>query len=96
MSKFDKYMETYLKLTEEFKNLDNVTIQELLKSWEVSFKNIEGFLVSKNVTKSQMVSGLEQGLREIPDIISDTPSPIKELALSKYYQVISKTIPEFS
>lgn len=94
MTKFDRYLKAYLELSCEFKNLDNETIQELVKGWEQSLKQIEDFLASKKVTKSQMVSGLEQGLREIPEIISDLPSPIKEQALLSYDQAVLKTIPE--
>lgn len=94
MAKFDKCMKAYLELRDEFKKLENETIQDLVKSWDLSFKQIEGFLTSKKVTKSQMVSGLEQGLREIPELIADLPNPIKEMALSKYNQVVSKTIPD--
>ena len=88
-------MKAYLELRTEFKCLESETIQELVKSWDVSFKQIEEFITSKKVTKSQMVLGLEQGLREIPDIISDLPSPIKELAELKFNQVVSRIIPEF-
>ncbi|MGB1029778.1 MAG: potassium transporter TrkG, partial [Pseudoalteromonas marina] len=36
----------------------------------------------------------KQGLREIPEIICDLPSPIKEQALLMYNQAVLKTIPE--
>ena len=81
MTKFDRYLKAYFDLSDELKNLDNETIRELVKGWEQSLKQIEDFVTSKKVTKSQMVSGLEQGLREIPEIICDLPSPIKEQAL---------------
>ena len=87
-------MKAYLELRDEFKCLENKTIQELVKSWELSFEQIEEFLSLKKVTKSQVVSGLEQGLREVPEIIADLPNPIKEQAISKYNQIVSKTIPE--
>ncbi|AUL72635.1 hypothetical protein ATS72_003055 [Pseudoalteromonas sp. 13-15] len=94
MTKFDRYLKAYFDLSDEFKNLDNETIRELVKGWEQSLKQIEDFVTSKKVTKSQMVSGLEQGLREIPEIICDLPSPIKEQALLMYNQAVLKTIPE--
>ena len=88
-------MKTYLELRDEFENFENETIQDLIKGWEQSFKQIDDFLTSKKVTKSQMVSGLEQGLREVPEVLSDLPTPIKIQALSKYNQILSKIIPEF-
>lgn len=94
MTKFDKYMKAYLELRDEFKGLENQTIQELVKSWDLSFKQLDDFVTSKQITKSQLVSGLEQGLREIPELLSDLPSPIREKATSKYNQVVSKIIPE--
>jgi len=94
MTKFDRYLKAYFDLSDELKNLDNETIRELVKGWEQSLKQIEDFVTSKKVTKSQMVSGLEQGLREIPEIICDLPSPIKEQALLMYNQAVLKTIPE--
>lgn len=89
MSKFDVYMKAYQELKIEFQSLEDERVQMLLEAWEISFTQIEGFLRTKQVTKSQMVSGLKQGLREIPEIISDLPSPSKELALAKYERVMS-------
>jgi len=87
-------MKAYLELRDGLKGLENQNIQELVKSWDLSFKQLDDFVTSKTITKSQMISGLEQGLREVPKLLADLPSPIRDKAISKYNQVVSKTIPE--
>ncbi len=94
MTKFDRYKSAYLKLADELKCLDNDVIQGLLKSWNISFNEMDDFLISKEITKSKMTSGLLQGLRDLPSVFSDLPAPISELATSKYKRVISEIAPE--
>jgi len=54
-----------------------------LRAWDVSFKQMDNYLLSKQVTKSQVSSGLRQGLKDLPE-------SIRETALAKYKLVMSK------
>ncbi len=94
-TKFDKLMKVYLELSDEFKALEDESVKRMLESWSVSFKQIDGFLESKKVRKSQITSGLDQGLRELPEIISDLPESERELDLLKLHSVIDNNIPGF-
>lgn len=42
-----------------------------------------------------MNSGLQQGLKELPDLLSDLPDKEREIALLKLYKVMDKNIPDF-
>jgi hypothetical protein len=95
MTKFDKLMKVYLELSEEFQALEGEVAKTILDSWDTSFKQMDTFLEAKEVRKSQMNSGLEQGLRELPELLSDLPKDERELALSKLYQVMDNNIPGF-
>ncbi|WP_286261996.1 hypothetical protein [Thalassotalea atypica] len=95
MTKFDVLIKVYGELIIEFQSIEGDLISQLVASWETSLKQIDDFINTQKVKKSQIVSGLEQGLREIPDILSDLPSPIKEEALKKFNSVVVVSIPNF-
>ena len=96
MTKFDKLMKVYQELMLEFKELDSDLITNILDSWSTSFSQMEQYLENKQIRKSQMNSGLQQGLKELPDLLSDLPDKEREIALLKLYKVMNKNIPDFS
>ncbi|WP_147386624.1 hypothetical protein [Pseudoalteromonas gelatinilytica] len=79
----------------EFKELDSDLITNILDSWSTSFSQMEQYLENKQIRKSQMNSGLQQGLKELPDLLSDLPDKEREIALLKLYKVMNKNIPDF-
>ena len=89
-------MNTYIKLADELKCLDDEVIQGLLRSWDASFIELDKLLTFKKIVKSKMVSGLRQGLLDLPDIFSDLPTPFADIAISKYEQVVSEMVPELN
>ncbi|RJF35782.1 hypothetical protein D4741_12505 [Pseudoalteromonas gelatinilytica] len=95
MTKFDKLMKVYQELMLEFKELDSDLITNILDSWSTSFSQMEQYLENKQIRKSQMNSGLQQGLKELPDLLSDLPDKEREIALLKLYKVMNKNIPDF-
>lgn len=96
MTKFDKLMKVYQELMLEFKELDSDLITNILDSWSTSFSQMEQYLENKQIRKSQMNSGLQQGLKELPDLLSDLPDKERGIALLKLYKVMNKNIPDFS
>ncbi|WP_105257801.1 hypothetical protein [Pseudoalteromonas sp. T1lg88] len=95
MTKFDKLMKVYQELMVEFEELDSDLITNILNSWSTSFEQMERYLENKQIRKSQMNSGLQQGLKELPDLLSDLPDKEREIALLKLYQVMDNNIPDF-
>lgn len=93
MTKFDVLVKVYGELIIEFQSIEGDLISQLVASWETSLKQTDDFINTQKVKKSQIVPGLEQGLRDIPDILSDLPSPIKEEALKKFNSVVAVSIP---
>lgn len=85
-TKFDKLMSCYAFLSENLEEIDHKLIQDLRTSWDLSFKQIDDFLDSKQVTKSKMVPGLLQGLRELPELFSDLPKPEQTKAMEVYFE----------
>ena len=79
----------------EFKELDSDLITNILDSWSTSFSQMEQYLENKQIRKSQMNSGLQQGLKELPDLLSDLPDKERGIALLKLYKVMNKNIPDF-
>ncbi len=95
MTKFDKLMKVYQELMLEFKEIDSELITNILNSWSTSFEQMEQYIQNKQIRKSQMNSGLQQGLKELPDLLSDLPDKEREIALLKLYKVMNKNIPDF-
>lgn len=95
MTKFDKLMKVYQELMLEFKEIDSELITNILNSWSTSFEQMEQYIENKQIRKSQMNSGLQQGLKELPDLLSDLPDKELEIALFKLYQVMDNNIPDF-
>ena len=88
-TKFDLLMSCYIVLSEILKEIDHKLIHDLLTSWNLSFEQIDELLASKQVTKSNMVLGLLQGLRELPELFSDIPNPEQARAMEIYTDAVS-------
>jgi hypothetical protein len=89
-TQFDVLRQCYDELASELKTVEHDLIRDLLRAWDVSFKQMDNYLLSKQVTKSQVSSGLRQGLKDLPEIFDDLPESIRETALAKYKLVMSK------
>ncbi|MEZ8188263.1 hypothetical protein ACED29_20875 [Shewanella sp. 5S214] len=89
-TQFDVHRQCYDELASELKTVEHDLIRDLLRAWDVSFKQMDNYLLSKQVTKSQVSSGLRQGLKDLPEILDDLPESIRETALAKYKLVMSK------
>jgi len=93
-TKFDLLMKVYKELSEEFRYIDNDIIHKLMSSWSISFKKLDELMATNKVKKSQVTSGLAQGLRDLPDILSDLPEAHREVALNKYKLVLKEIAPD--
>ena len=83
-TKFDSLKNCYIVLSENLNEIDHKLIRDLRSSWDLSFEQIDEFLVTKQITKSKMVPGLLQGLRELPELFSDMPNPERARAMEIY------------
>jgi hypothetical protein len=95
MTKFDVLKSVNLELIVEFQSLDHEMIQSLVISWSKSLTQLDEFLESERIRKSQMTSGLEQGLRELPEILGDLPTPFCELTTKTFYRLMDLKVPGF-
>lgn len=89
-TRFDVLAKCYRELADSLRKIDHELVQNLIKSWELSFAQIEAFLVSNQVTKSQVVSGLKEGLKDLFDLFNDLPSPEREVALKVLNETLAR------
>jgi len=68
-TQFDILRQCYDELAYELKTVEHDLMRDLLRAWDVSFKQMDNYLLSKQVTKSQVSSGLRQGLKDLPEIL---------------------------
>lgn len=88
ITKFDLLLNCYVALYDGLKGIDHKLIHDLRESWSLSFKQIDELLASKQVTKSKLVPGLLQGLRELPALFRDMPNPEKARAMEIYADAV--------
>jgi len=96
-SEFDQLYAAYTQLINEFRSLKHPKLDELANSLEKSFTQIDEWLAQPTppVTRSALVTGMEQGLRETPQILADFPAELRELALKAYWKIVEHYVPDF-
>ena len=73
ITKFEKLAEAYAQIGSEFRDIGNAKLVELVDTWEKSLAQMHSMLIKNKplVKRSVFVAGLEQGLREIPSLLSE-------------------------
>ena len=94
-TKLDRLVKAYVELGNEFRDLDNPVLEKLA----APFLSVTNWLdeVNAKAKRSALVGGLEQGLREVPTILtsSNLPVDVQRLAFKAYYHVVEKNIDGF-
>lgn len=90
MSTFDLLTACYKELAVALKDIDDPTVQNILESWDISFNEIDDILSLKQFPKSKMISGLRQGLDDLPELINDIPEPNRTIASEKCHFILRK------
>lgn len=96
-TRFEKLVEVYAQLGEAFRTLGNRKLVELADTWEQSLFQMHSMLIANNppVRRSALVVGLEQGLREIPLLLSELPEVERRLALTTFRHVVESSFHGF-
>lgn len=68
---------------------------ELADTWNNALEKMHSILGEKNppVTRSAMIGGMEQGLRETPVFFSTLPEAQRRVALQVFYRVVETHVP---
>jgi len=95
--KLEILIKTYEELSEEFGKFNDAQLESIIASWSVSLNQINEWLNDPDcsVKSSQIVSGFEQGLRELPSLLYELPAKIRPQSIRVLYQVVSCHLPEF-
>jgi len=97
ITRFEKLAEAYAQLGLEFRDIGNVKLVELVDTWNKSLSQMHSMLIVNKppVKRSALVAGLEQGLREIPSLLSELPEVERRLALKTFRRVVESNAPGF-
>lgn len=87
--KYGALIKSYEELSLKLERVDHQIAKDLLASWGQSLSELEEWLKSGQVTKSQVTPGLEQGFRELPEIFSNLPDSHRGMLLQEYKKVVS-------
>lgn len=96
-AKFTQLVDAYGQLAFELRALGSASLGELADTWDDALKQMHAMLSEKNppYTRSVMVGGLEQGLRDTPVFFSTLPEAQRYAALKMYRRVIEAHVPDF-
>jgi hypothetical protein len=89
--------DTYEELSQELGKFDNSYLEKLIISWSKSINEVNEWLSDPDCTvkSSQITSGFEQGLRELPSLLVDLPVEIRSPVIQVFNQVVSYHLPKF-
>lgn len=96
-TKFTQLVNAYGQLGFELRTLGSASLTELADTWDEALKQMHAMLGEKSppYTRSVMVGGLEQGLRDTPAFFSSLPEVQRHAALTIYRRVIEAHVPDF-
>ena len=93
-TRYDKLLATYEDLVAEISGVQDPLISGFCSSWESTRKAYEQALQS-GATKSQIASGMEQGLRELPMLFREAGGKQRAQLLAILHIAVVKNFPEF-
>ncbi len=96
-SRFDVYSIVYDRFNDELLKCNDPHAATLARGWVDAKAKFANWLSdpAKKVSRSSMASGIEQGLREIPMLLSGVPAPIGERLIKAFRQILQEEAPDF-
>jgi hypothetical protein len=96
-SRFDVYSIVYDRFNNELLKCNDPHAATLARAWVDAKAEFANWLSdpAKKVSRSSMASGMEQGLREIPMVLSGVPAPIRERLIKAFRQILQEEAPDF-
>lgn len=97
VTKYDKLFAVFEELTKQLQLIPDEKLQVHVGFLIQIPEQLNQMLVSnKGVTKSKLATGLEQALREVPEIFSNLNPAVRLSALNAWNASIQKEFPEFA
>ena len=93
-TRYDKLLATFEDLIAAISDVQEPMIAHLCSSWESTKNGYEQALRS-GATKSQIASGMEQGLRELPMLFHEVSGEHRVQLLNVLHIAVTKNFPEF-
>jgi hypothetical protein len=93
-TKYEKLFAVYEDFTTAIANVHDPFVSSLCSSW-TSSKSAYEKAIEAGVRKSQIASGLEQGLRELPMLLREVENGKRAQVLRILHSSVAKNFPEF-
>ena len=94
ITRYDKLLATFEDLIAAISDVQEPMIAVFRSSWESTKNGYEQALRS-GATKSQIASGMEQGLRELPMLFREVGGDHRSRLLNVLHSAVAKNFPEF-
>lgn len=94
ITRYDKLLATFKDLIAAISDVQEPMIAVLCSSWESTKYGYEQALRS-GVTKSQIASGMQQGLRELAMLFHEVGGQHRSRLLNVLHTAVAKNFPEF-
>lgn len=94
-SKYDQLCAVFELFHSELGKLPDDLAVRLCKNWHEAKRFYADALASRKATRSKLASGLEQGLREMPQILSTLPAISRQAALKALAGALQVEYPGF-
>lgn len=94
ITRYDKLLATFEDLARAISDVQEPLISGFCSSWE-STKNGYEHALRSGTTKSQIASGMEQGLRELPMLFREIGGEQRVQLLNLLHIAVVKNFPEF-
>jgi hypothetical protein len=93
-TKYEKLFAVYEEFTSAVADVNDLVIVALCSSWK-SAKNTYEHALESGVRRSQIASGMEQGLREMPMVLRAVEYGKRAKVLRILHDSVAKDFPEF-
>lgn len=95
--KFEAFMNIYEELGTAFQASKISLLIEISATWAKSFEQIRAMLKEEKprATRSAIAAGMEQGLRDLPNILATLPEQERRNALNTYRRIMQSSLPNF-
>ena len=93
-TKYEKLFAVYEDLTTAIADIQEPVVSSLCSSWQASKSAYEQALKA-GIGKSQIASGLEQGLRELPMLLREVENGKRAQVSTILHSSVARNFPEF-
>ncbi|NQD36300.1 hypothetical protein HPT27_04625 [Permianibacter sp. IMCC34836] len=96
-TKLELLLQVWQRLLHSFEEIDSDELRTLSESWERSLLQINQLLTAPEArgARSSLITGLEQGLREIPVFLSKLNPAIRPVAVQTYNRIVNECLDGF-